>query len=155
MHKTIIADTSCLITLTSIGQLELLHTVYGNVITTPEVKQEFGQPLPPWINLQTPADTYRQRILEITVDKGEASVIALSLEMPESIIVLDDQKARNIAERLELVITGTIGVLIKAKLNGIIPSIIPHLQKMKTVGFYVTRDLEQEALKQANELPVK
>lgn len=155
MHKVVIVDTSCLIILTSIGQLKLLQALYGNVITTPEVQKEFGKPMPTWIKLQLPTDIYRQRILEITLDKGEASVIALSLEITDCVIVLDDLKARNIAERLGLAITGSLGIIIKAKLNGVIPSIKPHLRKMKTTGFYITHELEHEVLSQANELPTK
>lgn len=44
---------------------------------------------------------------------------------PECTIILDDTKDRKIAERLGLEITGTLGVIIKAKLIGIIPSIKP------------------------------
>ena len=42
MHKTIISDTSCFIILTNIGELDLLHQVYGQVTTTIEIAQEYG-----------------------------------------------------------------------------------------------------------------
>jgi predicted nucleic acid-binding protein len=65
------------------------------------------------------------------IDSGESSAIALALETPGSTIILDDYKARKIADQLGLMFTGTIGVIIKAKLSGIIPSIKPFLEKMK------------------------
>lgn len=61
------------------------------------------------------------------IDKGESSAIALALETPDSTVILDDYRARKIAEQLGVSITGTIGVIIKAKLNGAIPSIIETL----------------------------
>jgi predicted nucleic acid-binding protein len=68
------------------------------------------------------SDKYRQQLLEMQIDKGESSAIALALETPQSTIILDDFKARKIAEKLGLNVTGTLGVIIKAKLRGIIPS---------------------------------
>jgi predicted nucleic acid-binding protein len=46
MHKTIISDTSCLIILTNIGEIELLHKVYGQIVTTIDIATEFGETLP-------------------------------------------------------------------------------------------------------------
>lgn len=72
------------------------------------------------------------------VDKGEASAIALALELPESTIILDDFRARKVAERLKVNFTGTIGVIIKAKLQGIISSIKPLLSKIKQTNFRIS-----------------
>ena len=47
--------------------------------------------------------------------------------------------------------TGTIGVIIKAKLNGIIPSIKPYLDKIKETNFRISAEIELQALKEANE----
>ncbi len=41
MHKTIISDTSCLILLDKIGELEILNKLFGTIIITPEVLEEF------------------------------------------------------------------------------------------------------------------
>ncbi|MDI9365773.1 MAG: hypothetical protein QM541_12535 [Flavobacterium sp.] len=46
MQKAIIADTSCLILLTNIQELDLLQKLFGNIITTNEVAEEYGLPLP-------------------------------------------------------------------------------------------------------------
>src|SRR5689334_1827613 len=127
MPKTIISDTSCFIILANIGELELLHQVYGQITTTPEIVTEYGEPLPGWVKIATVKDKYKQQLLEMQIDKGESSAIALAMETPNSTIILDDIKARKIAEQLGLTYTGTIGVIIKAKLNGIISSIKPIL----------------------------
>ncbi len=152
MHKTIVSDTSCFIILTNIGELDLLRKTYGQIVTTIEVATEFGQTLPDWVELKSAADKTRQQILELQIDKGEASAIALALEIPDSTIILDDFKARKIAEHLGLEITGTIGVIIKAKLQGILPSIKPYLEKIHTTDFRITKEIEQQALKEAGEM---
>ncbi len=151
MHKTIISDTSCFIILTNIGELELLHKVYGQIITTPEIAEEFGETIPEWVEIVSATDKYRQQILEMQIDKGESSALALALEIPNSTVILDDYKARKIAEQLGLTYTGTIGVIIKAKLTGIIASIKPLLQKIKQTDFRLSAEIELLALKEANE----
>jgi predicted nucleic acid-binding protein len=151
MRRTIVSDTSCFIILTNIGELDLLHRTFGEIITTKEVVQEFGEELPSWVIVKSATDKYRQRILEDQVDRGEASAIALALEFPESIIILDDYRARKVAENLGLAITGTIGVIIIAKKRGIIGSIKPYLEKLRLMNFHLSEEIEKQALKEAEE----
>lgn len=151
MHKTIISDTSCLIILLKVGELELLKKVYGEIVTTPEIASEFGEELPAWIEIKKVTDLFKLQLLELQIDKGESSAIALALEIPHSTIILDDFKARKIASKLGISYTGTIGVIIKAKLKGIIPSIKPLLEKIKTTNFRISIELEIQALKEAKE----
>ena len=75
----------------------------------------------------------------------------MALETPNSVVILDDYKARKIAERLGITFTGTIGVIIKAKLKGIIPSVKPLLEKIKQTDFRLSAEIELQALKEANE----
>lgn len=152
MPKTIISDTSCLIILSKIGELDLLYKVYGQIVTTTDIAQEYGDDLPSWIIIETVKDKSRQQILELQIDRGESSAIALALEISESTLILDDYKARKIAKQLGLSHTGTIGIIIKAKLNGIVPSVKPYLEKIKTTNFRITAEIELEALKAANEI---
>jgi predicted nucleic acid-binding protein len=151
MPKTIISDTSCFIILTNIGELELLHEVYGQVVTTTDIALEYGEALPGWVTVESVTDKYRQQLLEMQIDKGESSAIALALETPNSTLILDDYKARKIADSLSLNYTGTIGILIKAKLKGIIKSIRPLLEKIKQTDFRLSNDIELQALKEAKE----
>lgn len=151
MHKTIVSDTSCFIILSNIEEIDLLQKTFGEIITTKEVIVEFGEELPSWIQVKSPTDKYRQRILETQVDKGEASAIALALDFPESMIILDDLKARKVAENLGIAITGNIGVIIIAKKRGVINSIKPFLEEIRMTNFRVSQDIEKQALKEAEE----
>jgi len=151
MHKTIISDTSCFIILTNIGELDLLHKVYGQIVTTIDIANEFGEPLPEWVEIVSVKDQLKQQLLEMQIDKGESSAIALALEISDSTLVIDDYKARKIAEQLNLSYTGTLGVIIKAKLKGIIPSIRPLIDKIKDTDFRISPEIELIALKEAKE----
>lgn len=151
MPKTIISDTSCFIVLSNIGKLELLQKIYGEIITTPEVVLEYESPLPNWVKVQSPTDKYSQKILELQLDKGESSAIALAIEIPESTVILDDYKARKLALNIGIRVTGTIGVIIKAKLCGIIPSVKPYIENMQKAGFYIDEKLVKQICKEAGE----
>lgn len=151
MPSVIIADTSCLILLTTIGKLTLLQQVYGQIIITPDIAAEYGEALPDWVKVVRVADGYRQQLLEMQLDKGESSAIALALERPGSTLILDDYKARKIAERLGLMLTGTIGLLVKAKLKGFIPAVKPLLEEIKQTNFRLSGELELQALRAAGE----
>jgi predicted nucleic acid-binding protein len=104
-----------------------------------------------WVEIKSVTDTYKQQLLELQIDKCKSSAIALALKTPECTVILDDYKARKIASRLGIKYTGTIGVIIKAKLKGIIPSIKPILLKIKQIDFCFSIEIEMQALKEANE----
>jgi len=151
MHRVIISDTSCFIILSKINELDLLKEVYGQIVTTTEIANEFGETLPDWVEVLSVKDKLRQQILEMQIDKGESSAIALALETTNSSIILDDYKARKVAKQLGLKFTGTLGVIIKAKLSGKIDSIKPLLLKIKLTDFRISIELENQALSEAGE----
>jgi len=151
MHKIIISDTSCFIILTNIGELHLLQKLYSKITTTIEIATEFGEPLPEWVEILSVKSKDTQRLLEMQIDKGESSAIALALEISDSLLILDDIKARKVATQLGLSITGTLGIIIKAKLEGIIPSVIPILNKIKQTDFRISNEVELQVLKAAKE----
>lgn len=88
--------------------------------------------------------------LQLLVDEGEAAAIALAAELGWH-VVLDDRKARRIARQMGLKVIGTIGVLVKAKQAGIIPTIMPLLEALGTAGFHLSAPLKSEALRLAGE----
>jgi len=151
MHEVIISDTSCLIILHKIGELGLLRQLYDRVIITHEISEEYGEQLPEWIEVGNLKDKRKQQLLEMQIGKGEASAIALALEIMPELIILDDYKARKVAEHLGIRFTGTLGVIIKAKNTGIIDSVKPFLLKIRETNFRISNELEQIALEEANE----
>jgi predicted nucleic acid-binding protein len=151
MQKVIISDTSCLILFDNIGELDLLHKLYGSIITTLEVQLEFGKDLPTWFEIKEPLDKNYQSIIESSVDKGEASTIALALEYENCLLIIDDLKGRKFAQKLGISIIGALGVIVDAKLSGIISSIKPIIQKIKETNFRVTEEIEKIMLSKSEE----
>jgi predicted nucleic acid-binding protein len=131
MQKVIISDTSCLILLDKIEELKLLKKLFGQIIVTREIASEFKKELPEWFTIQEPTNKTYQKILEASLDKGEASAIAFALEQTDCLLIIDDYKGRKYAEQLGIKITGTLGILIDAKLSGYIESVKPMLDKIK------------------------
>ncbi len=151
MPAAIISDTSCLILLDKIGSLDILKLLFGTVTTTNDVAEEFGNPLPDWITIADPSNKNYQAIIEVSLDKGEASAIALAVEYDDCLLIIDDLKGRNFAMKLGLNITGTLGILIDAKLRGHIPSLKPVLNAIRQTNFRVSPNLETIILKKAGE----
>jgi len=151
MPKIVISDTSTLILFHKIDEFNLLQKVYVELITTPEIAEEFGEKLPDWIKIQTVLDKKYQDFLETQVDYGEASTIALATEYDDVLLLLDDLKARKLATRLKFKITGALGVIHKAKQMSIIDKIKPLIDKLLLTDFRVADNIIEEILKLNNE----
>lgn len=151
MQATIISDTSCLILLDKIGELHLLKSLFGKIITTEMVANEFGDQLPEWIIIKNPTDLKNIILLEASLDKGEASAIALALEQEDCLLIIDELKGRRLAVQLGLTITGTLGIIAEAKRARHISSIKPMLKKIKATNFRISEQLEKALLEQAEE----
>ncbi|HSV09979.1 MAG TPA: hypothetical protein VLI68_04370 [Hanamia sp.] len=90
-----------------------------------------GIPLPSWVEIRNASDKGYQAFVEKSVDKGEASAIALAVELSDCLLIIDDLKGRKFAQKIGLTIIGTVGIIVDAKVNGIIPSVKPILWKIK------------------------
>ena len=143
----VIADTSCLIVLNKINLLHILRDLYGNVIVTDEVASEYGNVLPQWVRVENVKDKNALKLLNTFLDIGEASSCALALETDDSVVIVDDLKGRKIAGKLGLKITGTLGIVLRAKERNLIDSLKSVVEQIRNEGFYVSEELENEILK--------
>ncbi len=147
----IISDSSCLIALDNIGMISILKDLYEKIYITEEVYSEFGQSIEDWIEIKPVENKNYLRILNQLVDLGETSTIALSLELTDNLMILDDKKARTVANNLNLKFTGLLGVILKAKQQEIIPSVSHLLSRLKSVNFRISEVIENEVLRLASE----
>ncbi len=147
----IISDASCLIALDNIGLISILKELYEKIYITQEVYSEFGQSIEDWIEIKSVENKNYVLLLNQLVDLGEASTIALSLELTDNLMILDDKKARSLANNLNLKFTGLLGVILKAKQQEIIPSVLEVLNKLKSVNFRISDAIENEVLRLADE----
>ena len=121
------------------------------MVTTPEIVEEFGENLPSWIKIQTVVDKKYQDFLETQIDYGEANAIALAAEYKDVLLLLDDLKARKLATQLKFKITGTLGVIHKAKQMSFINEVKPLIDKLLLTDFRIADNIIEEILKFNNE----
>jgi len=156
-----IADSGPLICLACINQLELLPRLFTKIFVPPEVWNEVtvkGQGHPgayevsqvKYLTIQAP-DLQLVKPLGMLVDAGEAEAIALAQTTPDCTILLDDARARKIAQWLNIKQIGTIGLLLRAKRQGEIETIKPHIDALIENGIYIRKELIDAALKNAGE----
>lgn len=93
MINVVVSDTSCLIALEKINQIEILAHLYQQVVVTPIVAREYGKPLPNWVSVQPAINHALQQHLEKNLDIGEASSIALACDTPGSLLLLTSERA--------------------------------------------------------------
>ena len=151
-NTIVITDTSCLIALTKLNVFHLLHELYKHVVVTEEIYAEFGEPLPQWIEVKQVSNKKYQLLLESALDKGEASAIALAMELDNVLLVVDDLRGRKEAKRLGIKITGTLGILFRAKQAGLLPLLKPYLERLQAFGFRITPDIVEKLLQESNEV---
>lgn len=147
----VITDTSCLIALSKLEAVDILHKLYPNIFITQDIAEEFGEPLPGWIQIQAVPNKNYQRLLEVTLDRGESSAIALAMDIQNVLLIIDEMKGRREAKRLGLRITGTLGILLKAKQQGFFDKIAPLLDKLEAKGFRLSQEVKSAILKESGE----
>lgn len=157
----VIVNSTPLLSLGNIGKLDILHLMYNKIVIPEAVKKEVLEKrdlasqsilVSDWIDVETisnPADyeMYRSRL-----HAGEVEVMILAQQNPRAdLVILDDMAARKTAEYLGLKLTGTIGVLIKAKQIGIITAVMPIINELECKGFFVSGQVKKMIAVKTNE----
>jgi predicted nucleic acid-binding protein len=145
----IVTDSTCLIVLERISLLDILPQLFEQITIASAVAEEFGRSLP-WLNVEIARDEESVAWLKRQLDSGEAETIVLARERTSRVLI-DERRARAVAKRLGLSVIETVGVLLIAKRESIIPEVTPVLEHMKTNGFYMTEDLREYAIRLAGE----
>jgi len=144
MPEPIVVDTSSLIALEKISLLPILCKIYKEVIIPESVIKEFGNLSLPCLSIRkVEVDLIKLLTADLNLGKGEAEVIALASQTGLK-VVIDDLKARRVAENMGLKVTGTIGVLVKAERAGLIRSAYDKVRELREKGFYVSEELLED-----------
>ncbi len=144
MPETVIVDASSLIALERINLLHILCKIYSEIIIPEAVINEFGDLSLSCISIKNvESDLLNLLRRDLNLGKGEAEAIALANQTGLKVII-DDLKARRVAENLGLKVTGTIGVLLKAEKLGLIESAHIKAKELRDKGFYVSDELLDE-----------
>jgi len=77
--------------------------------------------------------------------------MALALEHPTRVVLLDDALARRIAQAAGLEVWGTLRILLEAKSEGMIERIEPLVGRLKKSGMWISNSVQQRVLALAGE----
>jgi hypothetical protein len=159
----IISDTSPIINLAVIGQLNLLPKLYGRVIIPQAVYEEIviegaGQAgatevaQADWIDIKQITNRPLVTSLEGELDRGEAEAVVLAVELKAALLLIDERKGRIVANRLGVNSIGLLGVLIRAKHEGLISAVGLIMDELRSkAGFWIDDDLYNYVLQVAGE----
>ena len=156
-----ICDTSPIQYLHQIGFLHLLAEFYTQTLIPPAVVGELerskaiGIDLPdvralPWLKIQAPEGLDKVPTAA-DLGAGEREVLALGMQIPGAVVILDERLGRLHAEALKLTFTGTLGIVLRAKVEGRIPRIEPLLAQLDHLGFRLSAKTHAAVLRQAGE----
>ncbi len=161
----VVSDTSPLIHLSRIGQLALLRDLYRRVLIPAAVWRETveeGQgrageaevraaAQSGWVEVRRVQSRPLVRVLTDGLDDGEAETIALAAEAAAVLVLLDETQAREKARSMGLPLTGTLGVLMRARRNGMLGSLRPVLDRLRQESFWIDERLYRKALEAVGE----
>ncbi|HXC37177.1 MAG TPA: DUF3368 domain-containing protein [Candidatus Acidoferrales bacterium] len=160
---TVIADTSVILNLCCVQQQELLRAIFREVIVPPEVSWEFaratsayprfaGLSMPEWIRQQPPRAIPEAVRSVSKLDPGEIAAIALALEITADALLIDEAEGRRAARQLGLTTIGVAGILVRARMSGLLPAIAPIFDQLEQkANFWLALHIRAEALRSVGE----
>lgn len=166
MSGIVIADSSPLIGLARIGQLDLLHLLYAEMWVPPTVHAELkpdaqrpgSQKLKAaleagWLRVASSDQFSAETCAELrqSLDLGESEAIALAEAMNARFLLIDERKGREVATRRGLPIAGIGSVLLAAKHHGHIQNVAAELKKLQEAGYHLSAALIRKLLELAGE----
>ena len=156
-----ISNTSPLLYLYRIGAITWLPKLFDEVWAPDAVNNEllagrskgYDVPIPAdfnWLRIVNPK-AMPSEWLELDLGAGEIAAMALALENPDHVILLDDGLARRTAQAAGLQVWGTLKVLLEAKSQGLIDRIEPFVTNLSEAGMWVSSEVKQRILTLAGE----
>jgi predicted nucleic acid-binding protein len=154
----VVSDTSPILNLATIGRLNILRSLYGQIVLPLAVANELTrhgiQIEPGWMSIVAAHNRAGVAQLRLWLDPGEAEAIIVALELQASLILIDEQRGRRIAADQGLEYMGLLGILSEAKQRGLIPECKPILDGMiQHAGFWIGNDLRYRFLVGVGEQP--
>ena len=159
---SVISNTSPLLNLAIIDQLDLLRQQFGEILIPKAVLEELRveEILPGsdhlrealvagWLQVREVNNPSLVQLLQRDLDRGEAEAIALALLLDADWIILDERDGRRIAKSFGLQVTGILGVVIRASRNGQISSLPLVINQLREeAGFHIAQNLLSQILKE-------
>jgi uncharacterized protein len=150
------SDTTAVTTLLKAGMESLLFELFGTVTIPQAVWEEllaFHSRLPDFVLLRPLAPAARRLPQTERLGRGEAEAITLAKNINSDLLLTDDLNARSVAAALNIKCAGLLGVLIRGKQRGHIPSVKEAIGALEVRGgLYLSPAVKAEALKLAGEI---
>ena len=151
----VVADTSPLTALLTLGEENLLPKLFAEVIIPDAVRTELLSNhvrLPDWLKVATVQNPAQVGKYSQIVDAGEAEAIELAQELHADRLLIDERKGRKLAVQEGVAVIGLLGVVLLAKRKALIPSARHLLQRLdQEAGMYLAADICNQALKTVGE----
>lgn len=160
--RALVTNTTPLIALTAAtGGLDVLRFLYGRVVVPLEVAEEvraggrsaFGVDVfhdTQWLEVRR-EPVALPAFLRNSLDRGEAAVIQTALDLGVSLVCIDEVAGRRVARLCALEVTGSVGILLKARRTGFALSIPDALRRMRGHGIWLSDRVVRFALAQDDE----
>jgi len=156
-----ISNTSPLLYLYRVEAIDWLPKLFDEIWTTEAVRNELlaGQmkgcevPIPAdysWLRIVNP-QAMPSEWLALDLGAGELSAMALALENPGRVILLDDMLARRTAIAAGLNVWGSLKVLLEAKSQGLVDRLGPVVNRLHEAGMWISADVKHRILELAGE----
>ena len=156
--RKVVSNTTPLIALADIGHLDLLQKLYGEILIPEavlnEIKTEPAKTVvynSSWIKVKKIKKNDEKSLFRAKLQAGEVEVMILADEMNADLLLMDDNAAKKTAKFLGMTVTGTLGILIRAKREGYIPAVRPLLDALMTDGLYISDAVRDYVLEAAGE----
>lgn len=156
-----ITNTSPMVYLYRIDALDLLPKLFDEIWIPNAVVRELLDGLQRGYSVPEPSNHNWLKIVDATaipsewlaldLGLGEIAAMALALEHRSSILLMDDRRAREIAQAAGLTVWGTLRVLFEAKAQGLTPSIEPLVNRLSDSGMWISDGIRQRILILAGE----
>ncbi len=155
--RRVIADTSPIFYLLSIGQIDLLPRLFGRIVVPDAVYKELSHPsaprmirewaaaTPEWAEV-VPVDAIDDAALQ-TLGAGERAAITLALSLHADLILIDERKGTNVALRKGFEVTGTLGILQLAARRKLV-NLADAFAHLKRTSFRYRQELMDELLRE-------
>jgi predicted nucleic acid-binding protein len=162
--RPLVCDTTIPLYLGRMGQIDLLPALFAPVYIPEQVclELDMGRILHPdtisprslvWVELVSVSPALIDSLPPNRLGTGERAVIAYAQTHRGCVAGMDDLRARQLAEAIGLQVTGTLGILLRAKQAGLIPAVKPLVDDVTAQGFRLSPELHRDVLELAGETP--
>jgi predicted nucleic acid-binding protein len=155
----IIADSSALVALALCGGLDLLKQLFDDIQVPQAVYDEVivkGKPAAQTLKTYLQGKVVPVSLTNVLMTggglgQGEIEAMALYKATQADYLLIDDNRARKVARLNHITITGSQGILLLAKHQGIIPLVKPYLDQLSNTNIRISERLLQRTLALAKE----